>query len=203
MQQAIASPPDPQRRFTVSEYFAMDSASDQKHEYRDGQIIAMAGGTESHSLILTNLIRALGNRLANGPCRVYESNLRVRVKRSVRYAYPDVFVACDERQFDPDDPNHTTIINPKLIVEVLSPSTELSDRTEKFEFYLASPTLEEYVLVSQDRARVEAYHRRPDGGWLFSYLVGLDAIARLGSLEIELPLSEIYSKVALPKVEEP
>jgi len=198
MEQAVEQPPP--RRYTVSEYFELEAASDQKHEYRDGQIIAMAGGTESHSLIIANVIGELRSRLKDQPCRVYDSNLRVKVDRRYSYAYPDILVVCGERKFDPDDPSHITITNPKLVVEVLSPSTELSDRGEKFSYYLQSPTLEEYVMISQDKAKVETFLRQPDGTWSFAYFIGREATARLRCLQIELPLTEVYAKVDLPKV---
>jgi Uma2 family endonuclease len=201
MEQAIDQPQ--KRRYTVSEYFAIDAASDMRHEYRDGEIIAMAGGTAAHSLIKTNIIRSLGNRLEKGPCLVYESDLRVKAYRMERYVYPDVFVVCGKDQFDPDAPPNTTIANPKLIVEVLSPGTELTDRSEKFLYYMRCETLEEYVLVSQDKALVEVYHRPPKGepwqaAWSFLFYEGRDAVASLQSLQIDLPLGEVYAKVPLP-----
>jgi Uma2 family endonuclease len=158
----------------------------------------MSGGTALHSLITANLIAAVHTRLKGKHCRVYESNLRVAVKRNVRYSYPDLSVICEEPQFDPIDKNKTTITNPRIVIEVLSPSTEASDRGEKFERYLKLPSLQEYVLVLQTRPRIETFSRQPDGNWLFAYAHGLDATLHLPSLSIDLPLSEVYSGTEFP-----
>jgi Uma2 family endonuclease len=162
----------------------------------------MASGTESHNLIKNNLIRVLGNRLEKTPCRVHDSDMRLRAARSIRYTYPDVFIVCGERRFDPDDPRHTTMMDAKVVIEVLSPSTEASDRGEKFSYYMQSKTLEEYVIVSQDRAKVETLLRQPDGSWSMRFFEGREAAAPLRSLQIDLPLSEVYAKVDLPAVVE-
>src|SRR5690349_8973489 len=108
------------RRYTVEEYLRLEKDATEKHEYRDGEIVAMARGTYEHSLIITNVIGALWNRLRGKPCRVLESNLRVRLARSVLYSYPDAMVLCGPPQFDPQDVSRTTVLNPRLVVEVLS-----------------------------------------------------------------------------------
>jgi Uma2 family endonuclease len=190
------------RRYTVEEYFRMEADSTEKHDYIDGQIVSMAGGTPQHSLIIANLIGEVHGRLKGKPCRVYESNLRVAVRRDVRYSYPDLSVVCDEPQYDPQDKNKTTITNPRAVIEVLSSSTEASDRGEKFERYLKLSSLQEYILVLQDRPRVETFFRQADGTWLFAYADGLDGSATLRSLNIALPLREIYSSVEFPPTSE-
>ena len=179
----------------VEDYFSAETDSDVKHEYHDGEILAMAGGTFEHSAINTNVTGELRQRLKGQPCQVLESNMRVRPGRASRYIYPDGTVVCGGPQFDPDDRRRTTITNPKVIVEVLSPSTEVYDRGEKFTLYRESPTLEEYVLVSQARPAVEAYHRQPDGTWSFAAWSGIEAVARLRSLDVDLPLNEVYAGV--------
>jgi Uma2 family endonuclease len=195
MEQAVKPPG---QRYTLDEYFALAEASEDKLEFRSGEILSMAGGTESHSLIITNVAGELRSRLKSGPCRVYDSNLRVRAQKDQRYAYPDALVVCGERQFDPRDTRNLTVTNPTLIVEVLSDSTEASDRGEKFMAYIKAESLREYLLVSQTTPRVQSYFRQPDGGWSFTYFEGLEATARLRSLQIDLPLSEVYAKVQLP-----
>ena len=195
MSQATSQPP---RLYSTAEYFQIDSAPDVKFEFRDGELVDMAGGTESHSLIATNIAAVLVNSLQGKPCRVYGGDLRVRALRDVRYAYPDTFVVCGDRQFDPDAPKNTTVTNPTLIVEVLSPSTELTDRTEKFERFIKCESLKEYVLVSQHRPHVETYLRQDDRTWSFAFFDGLDAIARLRCLEIDLPLRSAYANVEFP-----
>lgn len=195
-------PAEQTRRYTVEEYFRIEQDSTVKHEFRNSQIIDMAGGTPPHSLITANLIREAGNRLKGSPCRVYDSNLRIRIATKIRYAYPDASVVCGELQLDPLDPARTTAINPRVIVEVLSPSSEACDRGEKFRRYLELESLEEYVMVAQDEPRVEALFRQPDGTWLLTVTTGREAVARLRSLKIELPLAEVYAGVDFPPAED-
>ena len=186
------------RPYTVAEYFDLDTQPDRKFEFRDGEVLDMAGGTEPHSLISANVLGELRTRVKGTSCRVYDSNLRVRAKRGARYAYPDVLVVCGPRAFDPDDPRRLTVTNPTLVVEVLSPSTERGDRGEKLARCLQCPTLQEYVTVSPDQARVETVFRQTDGTWALAFHDGLAADARLRSLGIDLPLSEVYADVDLP-----
>ena len=171
--------PDRNRRYTVEEYLALDGVSDVKYEYWDGllvphggwetdangRIIGMAGGTARHSDVAVNLIRELGNALKGTSCKVGDSDLRVRSPRSGRYHYPDVSVTCDPRQFDPPD-GEVTLVNPQVLIEVLSQSTEATDRGDKFREYIAIESLKEYVLVAQDQPLVQTFHRNADGGWV-------------------------------------
>lgn len=176
----------------------MEYDAEQRHEYYDGEIVAMAGGTPQHSLIITNILAGLHTRLKGSPCQVYDSNLRVRVPKSRLFVYPDATVVCGATQHDPEDVNRQTITNPKLIVEVLSPSTEHLDYGPKFRRYLECPTLDEYVLVTQDQPHVQSYFRQPEGRWLFTPVMKIELTMKLRSLGIELPLSEIYAGVEFP-----
>ncbi len=200
MEQAI--PTNSRIQCTLEEYFELAEKSDVKLEYHDGTVVAMAGGTESHSLITTNVIGELRNRLKGGPCRVYDSNLRVSPATKRKYYYPDALVVCGERQFDSKDPRRLTISNPTLIVEVLSDSTEGFDRDKKFLAYIRAESLKEYVLISQQIPWVQTYLRQPDGSWSFNFALGLESIAHLRSLQIDLPLSEVYAQVDLPTATE-
>ncbi len=198
-------PLEPTRRLTVEEYLELESRSPEvKYEYRDGVIVnmrealAMAGGTVTHCLINANVIAAFNNRLKGGPCRVYSNDLRVRIPRKTLYTYPDAVVVCGNTESELHKTASATITNPTLIVEVLSPSTELYDRGEKFSLYREIPSLREYVLVSQSSPRVETYFRRDDGGWSFGPFEGINAVAKLLSLEIDLPLTEVYAGVEFP-----
>ena len=185
-------------RFTIEDYLRLESDAVEKHEYRNGEIVAMAGGSPQHSLIIANLIRETGNRLKGKPCRVYDSNLRVRVSPTGLYTYPDLLVICGEPQFDPRDTRRTTVINPRTIVEVLSPSTEAYDRGDKFRQYLRIDSLREYVLVSQARPFVESFYLQADGTWLFAPVSGLETAAKLRSLDVDLPLAEAYVGIEFP-----
>jgi Uma2 family endonuclease len=185
----------------VSEYLVFERAAHERHEYRDGEILAMAGGTYKHGLILANVIRELGNALKGKPCRALESNLRVRIPRTPLYTYPDASVVCGEPKYDPSDEALETITNPRVLLEVLSPSTEGYDRGAKFTRYRQIETLEEYVLISQDVPRVEVFLRHADGTWLFTAFSGLETRAKLAALGIELPLAEIYAGVEMEATE--
>ena len=191
-------PAERTRRYTVEEYLRLEKDSTEKHEYRDGEIVAMAGGTYEHSLITANVVGELRTRLKGKPCRALESNLRVRFGRSLLYSYPDATVLCGAPEFDPHDPSRMTVLNPRLVVEVLSPSTEAFDRGEKFDRYRQIESLQEYLRGVQDRADVQTFFRQPDGTWLFTAAAGLDSAIKLRSLEIELPLGEVYAGVTFP-----
>lgn len=201
MHRMTRPPEKPPRHYTLEEYFRVERDSELRHEFRDGEIIDMSGGSLEHSLIIANTIRAIGNRLEGSACRVYDSNLRVRIARKLRYAYPDATVICNAAEFDPDDPSRTTVINPRLVVEVLSESTELYDRGDKFKRYLQVESLQEYVLIAQNEPRVETVFRQQDGTWAIAPALGLETAARLRSLKIELPLAEVYAGVTFPEVD--
>ena len=186
------------RRWTVFEYLKQERDALERHEYRDGEIVLRASSGPDHSLIAANVIGELGNRLKGKACRAFESNLRICVHASL-YTYTDACVICGQRQPDPNDPAAETMTNPRLIVEVLSPSTEAYDRGEKFDRYRKLDSLQEYVLVSQSTPRIETFLRQPEGNWLLTPVSGLEAIARLRSLEIELPLAEVYAGVEFPE----
>ncbi len=205
--------PDRNRLYTEAEYLRISAASDIKYEFRDGRLIpfggwerdesgrilGMAGGTAAHADIACNLIRALGNRLDQTPCKVGNSDLRVRIPRTGRYNYPDVSVTCAPRVFDPPDPE-LTLVNPQVVIEVLSVSTAHADWSEKRADYLSIDTLREYVLVSQHAPWVDTVHRRPDGSWAFGpWAEGLDSAVTFPSLGVTVPLAEVYAGVAFPR----
>ncbi len=186
------------RRYTVEEYIALDDGAEGRFEFRDGEILAMSGAGFPHVQITGNVNRLLGNRLAGTPCQPLMLDMRVRAVRRRRYCYPDVSVVCGEPRFDPPD-RQVTLVNPQVIFEVLLPGTELSDRGEKFTRYREMESLKEYLLVAQDRPRVEPFYRQADGGWGIGEVVdGLAGVVRLRSLAVELPLSDIYERVTFP-----
>ena len=196
--QAMGLPAEKSRSVTVEEYLRIENDSSERHEYRDGEILAMGGGTYEHSLITTNVLGELRNALKGKPCRALESNLRVRIARRARYMYPDAMVVCGPPDFDPADGGRRSVLNPRVVVEVLSPSTEAYDRREKFDAYRDIPSLEEYVLVTSDQPRIEVFLRQGGGAWLFTPIAGREGIVRLQSLGIELPLAEIFAEVEFP-----
>ena len=185
-------------RATPEEYLRYEYDATEQHEYRDGEVVAMAGGTPPHSLITMNCGGSLWGRLKDSGCRIYDANLRVRSVRKALYTYPDLTIVCGEPQFDPKDARKQTVINPKVVIEVLSPSTEGDDRGDKFDRYRGIESLEEYVLVSQTTPKVETFLRQPGGAWLYHATEGLDATALLRSVGVELPLAEVFAGVEFP-----
>jgi Uma2 family endonuclease len=202
--------PKPHRfRATVEEYLEFEAEAFEKHEWIDGEVRplhrgpeGMAGGSFEHIIIESNMVRELGNKIAKKNCRALTSNLRVktpvfRMGRGNRglYTYPDVTVVCGKPEVEKGGPASETLQNPLLLVEVLSPATESDDRGEKFERYRTIESFREYVLVSQKKPHVQVFLRRDNGDWKISYLEGLDAIARFGSIDVDLPLSDVYDGV--------
>jgi Uma2 family endonuclease len=180
---------------TLAEYLAFEDASLEKHEFLDGEMIAMAGGTPEHGAIGAALIIALGNALRGKPCRVLSSDVRIRVEATGLAAYPDVSVVCGRLETAYDDPHAVT--NPILLVEVLSDSTEARDRGEKAAHYRRIPSLGEYVLVSQATPRIEVYRRNAAGRWeLFEF--GAGAVAEFASVGCTLAVDEIYRDPLAP-----
>ena len=184
----------PKKKYSPQEYLAMEREAPYKSEYYDGEIFAMAGGSRNHNLIVTNLLRKLSALLEERPCEVYASDMRVKVSQSGLYTYPDVSVMCGKVMME-EDAELDTLLNPILLVEVLSDSTEAYARGEKFAQYRRIESLREYVLISQDQAGVEQFIRQEKGKWLYVETNSLDATARLHSIEVDLPLAEVYKKV--------
>jgi Uma2 family endonuclease len=175
------------------DYLALERASNVKHEYLDGQIYAMAGGTPQHAALQLAVPNLLFPQLRAGRCRAHGSDLRVRVLATGLATYPDVTIVCGPREVDPEDENSVT--NPTLLVEVLSPSTEDYDRGEKFAHYQRIPTLRQYVLVSADNPRVEVWTRDAAGAW--NAVVATDGeVADLGSIGARLDVRELYEAAA-------
>jgi Uma2 family endonuclease len=185
--------PAEKKRYTAAEYLTLESKAVDKHEYHAGEMLAMSGGAYHHSRVNVNFSAELVQRLKGKPCFTLESNMRLRLAASDRYVYPDAMVVCGDPIFDPLDKNQTTIINPTVVIEVLSDSTEAYDRGDKFTAYRDLPTLQEYVLVSQNRPMVESFLRQEDGTWVLAAFQGLDGSATLRSIKIQIPLSDIYT----------
>lgn len=186
---------DPYRSvMSVEEYFALDRSSiDVRYEFIDGHVSMLAGGTANHSIIAANMIRELGLLLRGGPCRVYTSDMKVKLSEK-RYVYPDVSVSCDER----DTGSVEIIQNPCLIVEVLAPSTESTDRGKKFTYYRTRPSIHEYVMIDTQMQAVEMYRRASENLWML-HLFGADDQVTLASLGISFSVASLYENVNVPK----
>jgi Uma2 family endonuclease len=181
--------------YTPEEYLALERNAEFKSEYRDGRIVAMAGATFPHVTIVGNVQAELRARLRGSPCRAVASDMRVQVAGGRRYTYPDVVAVCGEPRFM--DGTLDTLMNPALIVEVLSPTTEAYDRGDKFLHYRTIESLQEYVLVAQDRVLVERFVRNGEF-WTLSTFTYLDQSLELASVGCAIPLREIYENVSLP-----
>ena len=178
---------------TPEEYLAFERAAETKHEYYAGQIFDMAGTTRQHSLISSSIVSLLNTQLRGSPCETHGSDLRVAVDRTGLYTYADVLVVCGEPEFVDDQLD--TVLNPTVIVEVLSDSTEKYDRGDKFRHYRRSESLQEYLLVSQSRALIERHARRENGEWLLTEASGLEDVLDLPSINCRLPLAEVYDRI--------
>ena len=178
---------------TAADYLAQERQAETKSEYLNGRIYGMSGASEEHNTIVFNLARRIGNQLDKKPCRGYVNDMRVKVSPTGLYTYPDVVVVCGKPRFE--DQHVDTLLNPTVIIEVLSDSTENYDRGEKFAHYRALPSLSDYLLVAQDQPRIEHYQRQPDGRWLYSATDGLDAQVEIATIGCVLPLAEVYERV--------
>jgi Uma2 family endonuclease len=181
-----------QSDLTPEAYLALERKATIKSEYLNGRMYAMSGGSRAHNLIVGNISSGLYIQFRQRDCEVYTNNMRVKVSLTKAYTYPDVVVVCDEPRFE--DTSFDSLLNPTVLVEVLSPSTEAYDRGEKFAHYRQLDSLQEYVLVSQNCVRVEHYLRQGEQ-WLLTELSALDERLPLASIDCELSLREIYSKV--------
>ena len=186
----------PKTSLTAAEYLAIERAAETKSEFFDGEMFAMAGTTKNHARIVMNLSRELSARLKGRRCEPFATDLRVKVEANGIYTYPDLVVVCGEQLFEDDLLD--TLLNPTLIVEVLSETTERYDRVKKFDLYRALPSLLEYILVSQAEPRVEQFLRQPDGGWNLRITTDPTAFVNLTSIGCEIPFAEIYERVEFP-----
>jgi len=193
------------RLFTIDEYLALERTEEERHEYLDGCVYAMAGESPDHGRICVNLTRRLAAQLDGSGCEVFSKDLKVRCGPMPRpggaregfFAYPDLVVVCGALQFH--DQARDVLLNPTVIVEVLSPSTEAFDRGEKFRRYRAwLPTLTDYVLVAQDHPLMDHYHRQEDGTWAWRALEGLEDHLHLETIGCTVPLVEVYERVVFP-----
>jgi Uma2 family endonuclease len=182
------------RRYTPEEYLALERTAKFKSEYKNGFITAMAGTSPEHNTIALNFASEIRAQFRGKRCRVYISDVRLRVSPAGLYTYPDVMAVCGEAQFEDDALD--TLLNPTMLAEVLSPSTEAYDRGEKFDDYSTLPSLREYVLVAQDKVLVERFTRRGEE-WVRTEFRNLDEMLVLESIGCTIPLREIYAGIEL------
>jgi Uma2 family endonuclease len=188
------------KRITPQEYLIREREASTKSEFYQGEVLAMGGGSANHSLIAANLVREAGNALKDKPCTVFNGDLRVQVQATGLNTYPDATIVCGEQLFDDD--HRDTLLNPTVIVEVLSDSTEKYDRGKTSNHYCQIASLKELILIAQDRPQVERFTRQANGGWLFHEQTELSAEFELKSLCISVAMSEEYRGVKFEPTEE-
>ncbi|HMF57805.1 MAG TPA: Uma2 family endonuclease [Pyrinomonadaceae bacterium] len=186
----------PKTFLTPEEYLTLERKAEYKSEYIAGEVYAMVGASRRHNLIAGNIFGELREQLKKRMCEVYTSDMRVRVPATNLYTYPDVIVVCGEPKFE--DEHVDTLLNPTVLVEVLSRSTASYDRTKKFGYYRTIESLAEYLLVAQDEYKVEQYARQQDGRWLLSDISSLEGVVNLDSIQCALSLADVYDKIELP-----
>ena len=193
----------PKHFLNAEEYLAFERRSQFRSEFYQGEMFAMTGASRKHNLITLNIASRISEALDHRPCETYSNDMRVKVSLSGPYTYPDVVATCESPQFEDDFVD--TLLNPQAIVEVLSESTESYDRGKKFSHYRRTPSLKDYLLVSQDRVMVEHYMREPNNRWLLTEISQLEDSVNLLSIDCRLRLADIYAKVdlSLPETEAP
>src|SRR5215831_2206166 len=185
----------PKHLLTPEEYLEIERKAEYKSEYYLGEMFAMSGGVSAHNLIGGHLVFLFNLQLRSRPCFVYNSDMRVRVSRTGLYTYPDLTVACGEREFL--DNRHDTLLNPAVIIEVLAPSTEAYDRGRKFEHYRSLESLRAYLMFAPDRIHCDVFTREPFGPWVVRDADGPDATIELEAIGCRLTLAEVYEKAAV------
>lgn len=183
----------PKTKLTPAEYLEFERKSEERHEYFDGEIYAMSGAKRNHNVIAWNVGGELRQKLKGKKCEAYPADMRVFVPKTGLYTYPDLVVVCGEPQFK--DNVFDTLLNPVLLIEVLSETTESYDRGRKFQHYRSIETLREYILIAQDEARIEKYAKTGDGFWVLSEAVGIEAEIEFESIECRVRLAEVYDKI--------
>ena len=189
----------PKPRFTCEQYLAIERAAEFRSEFFHGEMFAMVGASRRHNLIASNVTRRISEQFDGRSCEVYQSDMRVKVNKTGLYTYPDVVAVCDQPRFE--DNQVDTLLNPRVVVEVLSPSTELWDRGKKFRHYRAIESLREYVLIAQDHVLVERFTINADGQWALLDYRTLDDTLILDSISCRVSLSEIYARVTFDQTE--
>jgi Uma2 family endonuclease len=192
----------PKRKFTAQEYLALERAAKHKSQLVDGVIYAMAGVSKEHSRILPNFTRAAGNAFNGGPCYPVSGDLKVKVAPTGMYTYPDLIIMCSD--MDVEDAHGDVLLNPKILVEVLSPSTERYDRGLKFQHYRNIDSLEEYILISQDRPHIDVFYRdilSDAKRWMIRMFDGLDDTFEFATIQANITMADIYRGIEFPEPE--
>ncbi|MEO5858767.1 MAG: Uma2 family endonuclease [Pyrinomonadaceae bacterium] len=184
----------PKPIYNADQYLTLEQGAEYRSQFYFGEIFAMAGASRRHNVVSANVLASIHAQLKGRSCEVYQNDMRVKVNADF-YTYPDIVIVCGEPQIEKK--NGENLLDPAVLIEVLSPSTEKFDRGDKFRFYRLMPSLKEYVLVSQDRVNVEHYFRQEDNSWLFTVLNDEGDVLELPSVSCSVNLKDIYDKVDL------
>ncbi len=188
--------PKPRPKLTPAEYLAIERKAEFKSEFLNGQMFAMAGASRFHNAVTDNLIIEIGSRLKGTPCRTYSSDMRVLISATGLYTYPDIVIVCGEPKFE--DGAFDTLLNPQVIIEVLSDSTANYNSGTKFRHYERIESLKEYILVAQDEPAIERQVRQSQWDWLLTTITSLDAESELVTVPVKVPMADIYAGVTFP-----
>jgi Uma2 family endonuclease len=191
----------PKQFITPEQYLYRERNAEFRSEYFRGEMFAMAGASANHNLIVGNCVQNIGQQLKKKPCRVYPSDLKLRIQATGLYTYPDLSVVCGEPQLESD--HGDVLLNPVVLIEVLSDSTEAYDRGKKFEHYRKIPSLKHYVLIAQDRHSIDCFSLNPNGSWSLTACQTASGTVELASIDCELSAAEVYDKVVFPQPTEP
>jgi Uma2 family endonuclease len=188
----------PKQFITPEQYLHRERNAEFRSEYLRGEMFAMAGASANHNLIVGNCVQNIGQQLKKKPCRVYPSDLKLRIQATGLYTYPDLSVVCGEPQLESD--HGDVLLNPVVLIEVLSDSTEAYDRGKKFEHYRTIPSLKHYVLVAQDRHSIDCFSLNPDGSWSLTACQTPTGMVELAAIDSQLSAVEVYDKVVFPTI---
>jgi len=193
---ALSHPSPPNNPvMSPEEYLAFERSNDERHEYIHGRVYAMAGASENHNLIIVNLAAAFHGQFRKRNCKAYVESMRVQAGKN--YVYPDAAALCGDARLADD--KFDTLVNPQIVIEVLSPSTRRIDKYYKAHLYRQISSLQEYLLIAQNVPHVEQYIRQDDNTWLLRDIVGLDATVKIAAVDVTLALADIYEKVTFPE----
>jgi Uma2 family endonuclease len=185
----------PEQHISPEEYLAGERQADIRHEYFAGEVFAMAGASREHNQISANIVRLLGNQLLEKPCSVFASDMKVKIRKKEKYTYPDIVVVCEKEEYE--DEHQDVLLNPVVLMEILSDSTEAYDRGDKFSHYQAIPSCAEYILISQYTFKMERFSRQPNNSWLYTIYQDENDVLSVRAIDCALPLAEVYRKVQL------
>ena len=185
----------PNFKSTPEEYLHTERRAENRHEYYDGEIFAMAGASRTHNRIVSNTMVGLGRKIKGGKCEIYANDLRVRIEEMRAFVYPDLVITCGEEEYLDDE--FDTLLNPVVIIEVLSETTAQHDRTTKFDAYRRISSLQEYLMIAQAQIRVDHYIRQTEDLWSYRSYGEETSTITLESIGVEMILDEVYAKVVL------